>query len=492
MTFATVATALSQGHNISKVIKSILRMNTPLANSIKEALKQGYTEDQIGEYLEKGKSQSYSQKNKMLQGMTEEEKARGIAYREPKTQKNIKNIIETGAKALPAVAAGYMAGPAVGAALGQAGSALGGALGRAAPQIFGQNAIPGAAATAASVGQPTTSPAMPQAPQTQIPLQPTQTSQPPLNLPNNQVNEPNIPQPQQLAQPEGIPTNEQPVENLIAKETESLWGKLEKGIKKHKDKDLETFLKMADNLKNYQGMNRQEFDGLYQQFQERKAAGEPLHKIVKDIYDAYKAPMKAEESKVSTSVPTEKIENVPIEKGNLVSSPKGVGEVVASRNGKSIIEVDGKKIQVDDEELEQPPLPEKDLADLYDDLIKGIEGETEEDVSRMVQWAGYNPESNTLNFLPHTGDLYTYDNISEEDAALLTDILSVRKTSGSNFIGAWKKDSKSPIGAALSKLIRKLQSERGGKGNEYSAKHGTIYSAYEPAIQAKKRKKKKK
>ena len=85
MTFATVSQALSQGYAISNVIKSILRMNTPLSKAIKEALKQGYNEDQIREYLEKGKNASYSQKNQMLKGMTEEEKARGIAYRQPKS-----------------------------------------------------------------------------------------------------------------------------------------------------------------------------------------------------------------------------------------------------------------------------------------------------------------------------------------------------------------------------------------------------------------------
>jgi hypothetical protein len=90
MTFSTITTALAQGYSISKIIKSILAMNTPLAKSIKEALKQGYNEDEIGEYLEKGKSASYSQKNKMLQGRTEEEKARGIAYREPKAQRYIR------------------------------------------------------------------------------------------------------------------------------------------------------------------------------------------------------------------------------------------------------------------------------------------------------------------------------------------------------------------------------------------------------------------
>ena len=121
-----------------------------------------------------------------------------------------------------------------------------------------------------------------------------------------------------------------------------------------------------------------------------------------------------------------------------------------------------------------------------------MEKETGEDVSRMVQWAGYNPETNTLQFLPHSGKLYKYGDISPEDAALLTDILSTRKTTGANFIGAWKAGSKSPIGAALSKLIRKLQSERGGKGKEYEETHEPIYSAYEPAIEAKKEKARKK
>ncbi len=196
-------------------------------------------------------------------------------------------------------------------------------------------------------------------------------------------------------------------------------------------------------------------------------------------------------SKLPHSVPEEKTENVPIAKNETVSTPHGIGEVKEIRNGKAIVEVNGKKHQIDEEELEAAPLPEKDLAALYDELIEGIESETGEDVSRMVQWAGYNPETNTLQFLPHTGKLYKYGNISPEDAALLTDILSTRKTSGENFIGAWKAGSKSPIGAALSKLIRKLQTERGGKGNEYEETHEPIYSAYEPAVQAKKKKKKK-
>ncbi len=287
-----------------------------------------------------------------------------------------------------------------------------------------------------------------------------QSQQPPIN-----ENVASVTQPQQTAQPEGIINPKEYLEKL--------------GIK---DK--------VDDLLNRGNTPEQAAASLGMKSGEGKLRGKIDPELLANI-EAYSKEVKPEE-KVSTTVPTEKIANVPIAKNETVSSPHGVGEVKEIRNGKAIVEIDGKKHQVDEEELEASPVPEKELADLYDDLIKGIEGETGEDVSRMVQWAGYNPETNTLQFLPHTGKLYKYGNISPEDAALLTDILSTRKTSGENFIGAWKAGSKSPIGAALSKLIRKLQSERGGKGSEYEETHEPIYSAYEPAVQAAKKKKKKK
>ena len=201
------------------------------------------------------------------------------------------------------------------------------------------------------------------------------------------------------------------------------------------------------------------------------------------------AKQKPIEEKVSTTVPTEKIENVPIAKNETVASPQGIGEVKEIRGDKALIEVDGKLHKVPIEDLEQSPLPEKDLADLYDELKIGIEEATDEEMSRMVDYAGYDPQKNTLAFLPYTGGLYVYENISPEDASLLRNVLNVRKTSGENFIGVWKKDSKSPIGSAMSQLIKKLQSERGGKGNEYSHKFETVYKSTEPAILASKKKK---
>jgi hypothetical protein len=181
----------------------------------------------------------------------------------------------------------------------------------------------------------------------------------------------------------------------------------------------------------------------------------------------------------------EKISQMPkLVKESTVISPIGLGRIKELRNGKAMLEVDGKKHVVDEDELIESPLQEKDLAELYEDMVSGIQKHTGQEISRNVNWAGYDPKSNELAYRPHDGRLYVYDNISPEDAAELTGLLNTRKTTGENFIGAWESGSQSPIGAAMSRLILKLQKERGGKGNEYSGKFETIYDAIEPAVKA--------
>ncbi len=297
-----------------------------------------------------------------------------------------------------------------------------------------------------------------------------ESQQPPVN-----IVEQNIPQVAETVQPEQKT-------NIV----DVLWNDLEKSSGKKFGFESDAFLKIARRMKSTGEIkSKEDFQKLFQLFEQKKNEGKDLPSALRESSSEF------DEEKLSSNKEQDKIETPKIEKKSIVSSPEGVGFVKEIRNGQAIVDIDGKMHKVKEDELESSPIPEKDLAVLYDELIGSIEKETGEDVSRMVQWAGYNPETNTLQFLPHTGALYTYDDISDEDAALLRDILSTRKSSGENFIGAWKAGSKSPIGAALSKLIRKLQSERGGKGNEYLAKHEPIYSAYEPAIQAKKRKKKK-
>jgi len=175
--------------------------------------------------------------------------------------------------------------------------------------------------------------------------------------------------------------------------------------------------------------------------------------------------------------------------GSQVGSKHGMGEIKAMRNGKAIIEVDGKKHQVNEDELIESPMPEKDLADLYGDLIGGIEKTTGQQVSRNVEWAGYDPNANELVYKPHGSDkVYVYDDISPEDAKQLTSLMNQRKSTGGNYIGAWEKGTESPIGAGMYQLIKKLQGERGGKGNEYRNRFETIYDALEPAKIAAKKK----
>jgi hypothetical protein len=463
MTLQTVLTALSQGFAISKVINSVLQMNTPFAKSIKEALKQGYNEDQIEEYLTKGKSLSYSQKNKMLQGMTEEEKARGILYRQPKSQKNIGNILQSAATAIPAAAVGYAAGPLASAAL----SNVGPALARAAPQLFGAGAIPGAIA-----GAGPTNPANPQS----IPPQTTQTTtlQPPPTQ-NTQVSPTNITQPQSAIQPEIKPID---ISTIIDK---PIIDKLDRLVERGAG---------LDQLKAYFSVNPEP----RKLIEER--AGKPIVQVLEQYLSQKNSPTNllpesnelVENNKESAGILQEQEKISPkIEKQSLVASPKGMGEVKEIRNGKAIIEVDGKKHSIDESELVQSPLPPKEMAELWDDLVSGIEHHTGRQVSRNVEWAGYDPDANELSYKPHgSSRLYVYGDISPSDVDILTNFLTQRKSTGRNFIGPWEAGTESPIGAAMHQLIKRLQVERGGKGNEYKNRYETIYDAIEPAKTASK------
>lgn len=207
---------------------------------------------------------------------------------------------------------------------------------------------------------------------------------------------------------------------------------------------------------------------------------------VQDMYQKGTTNVPNEDESVLSA---EEMKPVKIEKKSTVISPNGIGQVKEIRNGKALIDVDGKLHKANEEDLISSPIPEKDLAELYEDLTKGIEKATGKQISRNVDWAGYDPKTNELAYKPHGSDkLYAYADISPEDVELLTSLLTQRKSTGENFIGAWEAESESPIGAAMYQLIKKLQAERGGKGNEYKNRYETIYDALEPAKKAAKEK----
>lgn len=457
-----ISKALSSGFTSKQVIDFLLRQFPEHSEKIKAALASGYTADQVLRFLGGGRK-ALAQDD---QPLTEHEKTMGTDI---KRRENVNKGALSGAT----LAATPLVSQAAGAALSRA---LPAAL-RPLSDSFASASLP------LAQGLPTQ----------QVPESPLLSQEASQKIPESQQSPSlNVNDVTSVTQPP-VDTQAQ----LKSKKINELWEAVNSGKTSRKDPELSMFLKIAKQLNYYRGLNTKErFEQLYNKFEEMQGKGLGLPEMARqlsaaneDIISGGKA--KAVEQPSQELDRGQETERPAITKNETVATPHGVGEVREIRNGQAIVDVDGKLHKVKEEELKASPIPEKDLAALYDELIHGIEEETGEDVSRMVQWAGYDPKNNTLTFLPHTGKLYKYGDISPEDAALLTDILSTRKTSGENFIGAWKAGSKSPIGAALSKLIRKLQSERGGKGNEYEETHEPIYSAYEPAIQAKKKKKKK-
>lgn len=164
------------------------------------------------------------------------------------------------------------------------------------------------------------------------------------------------------------------------------------------------------------------------------------------------------------------------------------GTIESIENGVVTLDIDGKKKRYREEDIIETESDPTELADTYERLISQMEEASGQPVSRNVYYAAYDDDHKELVYIPHSGRTYIYDEISPEDAKALTDLMTQRKTSGENYIGAWEEGTQSPIGAAISQLILKLQKERGGKGKEYMRRYEMVYDALEPAKKAKKEK----
>lgn len=165
--------------------------------------------------------------------------------------------------------------------------------------------------------------------------------------------------------------------------------------------------------------------------------------------------------------------------------PNGkLGTIESERNGIAKINVDGDIKHRKLTETIPSPLPEKDLADIYEEFVSAI---PEKDRSAVINFAGYDPNVRELAFRPHNGALYVYKDIPEDFAEKLQGAMFKAKTTGENFYGAWEegKDSRH---AGLSALIKELQKAYGGKGKEYVRKYLTVYDFLGKPEEAKKEK----
>lgn len=433
-----ITKALSNGFTSKQILDFLIKKFPKHSDKIKYALASGYTVDQILKFLSGGRKTV----NKDFQPQTEYEQTKDIdIQRKEKANQQALAAAALAATPIASQAASY-------------------ALSRAAPQVL-HGLIPGSIpATQKTMLNPHIFPS---------PISPSEsqlTSQKILEPQQPPISAANIPQQQPIAQPEGKIN----ISELISKH----------GLKQHIDKLAEKY----KDPKHIAGVLYNRFPKEMKEFQ--RESGKMMEDAIGD-YLSQKMPEEKTEIVEKPQIPEEK--SLEFKKNETVASPQGIGEVKEIRNDNALINVEGKLHKVNVDKLIQSPLPIKDIAELYEDLIQGIEKHTGKQVSRNVEWAGYDPKSNELAYKPHGSErLYHYDEISPEDVEILTSLLTKRKSTGENFIGAWEAGTESPIGAAMYQLIKKLQSERGGKGNEYKNRFETIYDALEPAKAALKEK----
>ncbi len=192
---------------------------------------------------------------------------------------------------------------------------------------------------------------------------------------------------------------------------------------------------------------------------------DPLENIVGDYLSSKEQPPNE-----SLETGSNLVEEEPVK--NTVLTPNGdIGSIESEEKGVASVDVDGKKKKFRDQDIIKSPIPEKDMGELYEELINKI---PESERSAVINVAGYDPNHNELIFMPHTGALYVYKDIPPEFAEKLKGAMFKAKTTGENLYGAWAEGESSRF-AGLYQLIKELQKIYGGKGKEYVRKYEKVY-----------------
>lgn len=474
-----IALALSYGYSADKVLSYISNAFPAIAPQIKQAVKYGYTPTKIVGFLTE------------LFGGGEQIKGGTEAAQEVLSGEQVKDK----AKSLAGLGLSALGGYAAGKALPSIAQGLSGALGG------GQSGPPPGSPTPAAGPGPAPIPTTPSP-------QPAIGPQPMANAPvhTNPI-APVGPTPPGTAPPAAITQNA-----AMAQPAIKPWSNVSpnQSIQLIKDLGLEqriNALRQAGNspdtiskvISNFIAPEQKKY------ILDKMKSGEakPLQEAVMDYLSSNQGNENVQKAQVAPQGPEmlepqgEKLDEAKQEteverpkKGQTVIDVKsGIsGQLKDMKEKQALIDEDGKLHKVEAKNVETVPLSEKDLGDLLDDLHNEIEKETGEEVSRAVRLAAYDPDKNILLYIPQGGSPYLYDDISPDDAEYLKSTLQLRRTTGENFIGAWKEGTKSIMGSKMHDLIKKLQAERGGKGNEYSVKFQTIYDPHGIAIKAKKEK----
>jgi hypothetical protein len=181
-------------------------------------------------------------------------------------------------------------------------------------------------------------------------------------------------------------------------------------------------------------------------------------------------PLDIEQEKIETQ------EAKPIEKGSTVASPLGVGDVKEIRNGKALIEIDGKKHQVDAEDLESEP---EDVIEIVQNLLEI----PEVDKSSIVSLFTYDPDEKKMYIQFHNGEFYKYLDVDPEKVRQIAEKNGTPVTKGKNIFGAWSPDDQKSLGATLIKEIindpKYRKAKKGEKENTNYVKLPTLFDYWQ-------------
>ena len=368
-----ITNAIAQGFSSKQIIDFILKQFPQQSKQINKALSSGFSAKQILSFLTGGKK-ALNQESES--GTTEFEKTRS---RDIQRTENVNRGFGKAA----ALGASALAAPMAASALSRA---IPSSLQTILPNILQQQGVQNTPI-----------------PQTQPALVPTNPQQPPINqqTPNN-IPQPPIPQQPQINSTE-----------LLTKTR--LKDSVDKILREPKNGPEQV-------LAYFQTLHPEEVKKF------EKETGQKFSDVVTNYaQNAQKQPLEASKAEEQIEVPK-------IEKSSVVSTPQGIGEVKAIRNGKAIVNIDGKKIQIDESELEPPAFSDDEIADAYDNLMAKI---PEEHKSGFISWAGYDEDRNVLGFIPRGGKYEELHNITPEEAQKIKEGKGVARTTGETREGLW-------------------------------------------------------
>lgn len=405
---SAIVQALGAGYSAKKILSYLSQHNPQMASKITAALNAGHTIDHILNYIQKNSNRI----GKLMPEKGKQEKPHNIFKQaQSNIHPSLKGMAETGLAVGSAAAGAYAMSRAIPTILGRTGMQGGISQGLTVPPSL-NSSLP-TSPLIGTLGQ------QPQVPQSQLSQQ---TQQSPLS----NANAASIPEPANIQQPEE--------KNINIPEI----------LSKHQSKEK------IDELINA-GNTAEGITAYFQKFAPKqikdieKESGLPFSKAVEQ-YIAENPQQKAQEGK-PLQEPIEQPQ-AEAEEVNEVLTPNGFGEVKISRNGESIVEVDGKKHKVEDAKILKPP---KEAAIEAMELIKSFTPEEMRSTHHMLN--SYDEAEKKAFFVFHNGDAYVVDDISPEEYDELSKEVADAKTSGETIIGKWAKGQGSR-GAGYNKVVK--------------------------------------